>query len=301
MYLGIDGGGTKTAFVVCNEQMVPVYHLEKGSTAIRSVSFKQALDTLTEGILDAYEKHPGIKSIYMGLGDISGPEDETRLLDALRPRLHPLNPRLGLSNDVVIAHAGGLEGAHGMVLISGTGSVAFGVDAHQTLRVGGVAYQEGDEGSGYYCGQMALKALAKAEDGRIEPSPMTEALKKDLGIHSLYDLASLFEAMHTNRQETATFSRYVTKYAALNDPHALAIVEQAVNHLVALIKPLYQHLDLPQKEVALVGSLAQEESVFKPRLIKALHQLDSTLVVYHAKKSPAIGACICAKKLLKTT
>lgn len=295
MYLGIDGGGTKTAFVVCDAKMVPIYHLEKGSTAIRSVSFEHALNTLTEGILDAYEKHPGIKAIYMGLGDISGPEDEKRLLDALRPRLKPLNPLIGLSNDVVIAHAGGLEGANGMVLISGTGSVALGVDAHQTLRVGGISYQEGDEGSGYYCGHMALKALAKAEDGRLEPSPMTNALKEDLGIHSLYDLASLFERMHNNRQETARFSLYVTKYAALNDPHALAIVEQAVNHLVELIKPLHQRLDLPKKELALVGSLAQEESVFKPRLIKALHQLDSTLIIYNAKSSPAIGACICAK------
>jgi len=297
MYLGIDGGGTKTAFVVCDEQMAVIYHREKGPSAIRSIPFDTAIDTLSEGILDAFENHPNIQAIYMGLGDVSGPEDETRILAALTPRIRPYSPRIGISNDVMIAHAGGLEGAYGMVLISGTGAVSLGVDARQTLRVGGISYQEGDEGSGYYCGHMALKALAKAEDGRIEPSPMTTALKKDLEIRTLFDLATLFNNMHTNRQETARFALYVTKYAALNDPHALKIVRDAVSHLVELIKPLHQRLDLAQKKLALVGSLAQEETIFRPKLIKAFHQLDPSIEVFNAKKSPAIGACILAKKL----
>ncbi len=297
MYLGIDGGGTKTAFVVCDEQMAVIYHQEKGPSAIRSIPFDMAIDTLSEGILEAFENHPNIQAIYMGLGDVSGPEDEKRILAALIPRIRPYSPRIGISNDVMIAHAGGLEGAYGMVLISGTGAVAFGVDAQQALRVGGISYQEGDEGSGYYCGQMALKALAKAEDGRIEPSPMTLALKKDLEIHTLFDLATLFDNMHTNRQETARFAFYVTKYAALNDSHASKIVDDAVSHLVELIKPLNQRLELAQKELALVGSLAQEESIFRPKLIKAVHQLDPSIQVFNAKKNPAFGACILAKNL----
>lgn len=301
MVLGIDGGGTKTTFVICDLNAQPLFQFDKGPTAIRSFPFEKVVDTLVEGILEAFNLYPAIQAITMGLGDVCGPEDEKRLLEALRPRLEPLKPLISVYNDVVIAHAGSLEGEAGFVLISGTGAVAYGSDGINHHRVGGISYQEGDDGSGYYCGKMALKSLIQAMDGRIKSSPMIEALNKDLGLKSFLDYVTLFERLHLDRHQTAQYAKYVTRYAALGDPNAEAIIKQAVMHLVALIKPLNQRFKVTPRQLALVGSLAQEEAVFKPMLTNALSQMDPELSVFNAKKSPAIGACIIALKPLKTT
>jgi N-acetylglucosamine kinase-like BadF-type ATPase len=298
MYLGIDGGGTKTAFTVMDASHTIIHSLEKGPTAMRSVPFETVLKTLIEGIQEIMAKHV-IDSMVIGLGDVSGLADEIKVIKALNAALPLKNVLIKVVNDVIIAHAGALEGRHGIVLISGTGSVAYGTDGFQVIRVGGISYLEGDEGSAYHLGRLAMKHVAKVIDGREVASALSDTLIKTFKIDTFSDVVDWFEEKATSRTNTAALAKTVVELAAQDDSTALRLVDHAIAALIQLITPIHTHLKPDALRLGLVGGVAQEKTVIQPRLIAALEARHPGYEVFDAKKAPAIGACLMAMALKK--
>jgi len=300
MYIGIDGGGTKTKVMLADENLEILFEAESGPSSIRTVAFDMSIHNIQQGIESCLEKHPGvaIEGVFAGLGDVTGEDDGRRVAERLREIKGLESASITVRNDVYNAHAGALEGEAGIALIIGTGSVAFGVDGHQkSHRAGGYSYKEGDLGSAYGLGSQALSVLGKALDGRVEKSPLIDTLVEHFAIRNFMDMVDMYDEYHTRRTDVARLAKYVTKHAGEGDENAVAIIETATDEMMLMIKAVDQALDLDKKQIGIIGSLGNADTYYRKRLIEKIHDYDKAYTVFEARRDPAYGACVLAKKL----
>lgn len=298
MYIGIDGGGTKTKTMLVDSDMTILHTEETGPSSIRTVPIEESLKNIHGGI-DACIQHADgpIEGVFAGLGDVAGEEDSAYMVRRLKEHPDLKTSVIHVKNDVYNAHTGALDGNHGIAVILGTGSVAFGKDKDgNTHRAGGYSYKEGDYGSAYGLGSLALQTLGKAFDNRIDASPFTDALLKHFGITSFFDMVNMYDEYHTKRTDVAKLAPMVTGYAAKGDKNALDIVEKATDEVMLMIKAIDRSLTITNKEVAIIGSLGQSKTVYTKRLYEKIHSYDSEYDVFNAKKDPAYGAALLARQ-----
>ena len=305
MYVGIDGGGNKTRVVILDDDKQLLAVREGGPSNVRTVNLKDSIDniqhTLQQALQQVKEKSP-IKSVFIGLGDISSKEDE-ELIERELGKIDLLNGVLiKAQNNVHSAFTGALEGREGITIIIGTGSVAFGMNNDGlTHRCGGYSFKEGDLGSAYDLGKQALSLLGKALDGRIEETPFIQDLKNSLNVHSFNDAVLLYDDLYLMRAKVARIARLVTKYADLKDPYALTICEEATDELALMVEGVYKHLKLKNLELGVVGSLGNANTIFKMMFDYKVKKIDRDFVIHPALKDPAYGAALKARKMFLKT
>ena len=205
LYLGIDGGGTKTAFALMNSDLKIISYKEVGPSSLDTVSFETLKKVLEEGTKDITQT---VDSIFLGLGGIYSKEQEMKVCE-LTKELNIVAPhtKIDASNDVINALYGALGGKDGIVLIAGTGSVCYGKNNGKTFRVGGYCYKEGDLGSAYDLGYKALQYLAKVIDKREEETSFSKRLKETINCYTYEDLQLLLKQEHVTPVVTADLKK----------------------------------------------------------------------------------------------
>ena len=301
MYIGIDGGGTKTKTMLVDEALQVLSVVETGPSSIRTVPFEMSMDHLEAGIRVVLEKNDKIKALFAGLGDVTGESDSKAVKEALLKRLPELKEAvITVKNDVFNAHAGALAGEEGIALIIGTGSVAFGVDhTGKAHRAGGYSYKEGDLGSAYGLGSQALRLLGKVYDGRAEGSALTDKLFEHFGIASFPDMVALYDTTYTARTEVAKLGPIITEFAAKGDVNARMIIDKATDELLLMVRAVDHALAFKQKQLGIIGSLGQADTLHRKMFLEKLNDYDAEYAVFNAKEDPAFGAAILAKQSLE--
>ena len=299
MFLGIDGGGTKTKVMLVDEVMHTLAVYESGPSSIRTVPIEDTIKHINEALQQCRYAAPKAKisGVFAGLGDIASTADEHKIAKELR-RLDGLETaQINVKNDVYNAHAGALEGDAGIAIIIGTGSVAFGIDeAGQSHRAGGYSYKEGDFGSAYWLGREALSLLGKALDHRVKSSPLTDALQAQFKLTRFIDVVDLYETHYTERTAVANLAKLVTHFALEGDPHALNIIERATDELVLMIQAVDQTLNLRNKAIGIIGSLGNAPTPLRDQFMDKVQAYDARFDIFPAKQDPVFGACVIAKK-----
>src|SRR5919198_703184 len=137
-------------------------------------------------------------------------------------------------------------GREGIVVVAGTGSIAYGADrSGWSLRCGGWGYIIGDEGSAYAIARQALRAASQAADGRAPASTLVDALTTALGVPAFDDiLRPVYGPPTMTRHQLAALAPLVTQCAADGDVAAQAVLAEAGEELAALAVTLARHLDL---------------------------------------------------------
>jgi len=185
--------------------------------------------------------------------------------------------RVGM--DVEGAHRDAFGGGPGVLLVVGTGSMAWGRDpSGREIRVGGWGGMLGDEGSGYWFGLGGLRAVARAADGRGPRTGLTETLLEALGLH---DPPSLIPwASTATKGEIAALAPRVLEAAFSGDPAGAELLKEG-------LEALLRHLDVartawPGEEggvpMALVGGLAEEVPPLRDRLETLVRGVGGRLV-----------------------
>ncbi len=298
MYIGIDGGGTKTQVTLADKNLDVLAEATLGPSSIRTVPFEESMATLRKGIEACLEKVPDakIESLFAGLGDVAGAADGEMVAARLRTLPFLEDARIEVKNDVYNAHAGALEGRSGIVLIIGTGSVAFGRDeTGGSHRAGGYSHHEGDLGSAFGLGKQALSLMGKALDGRAEKSPLTEELVEHFGIKSFPDAVKVYNEF-TNRTDIAALARFVTKHASQGDKNALAVIETATDELLLMVKAVDAALQLENKEIGIIGSLGNAPTPLRDRFRAKVETYDPAFVIHGPRQSAVHGALVLARR-----
>jgi glucosamine kinase len=176
-YLGIDGGGTKTRCLLADETMVLADAMTGGSNIVRlgEAKAREALHSAIHQVCNAAKISPNqIRAICIGAAGAARPE----IAAMIRGVLAELVPtgyatKIEVVGDTEIAFESAFGDGPGVIVIAGTGSIAYGRDANRrTARAGGWGFAISDEGSGHWIGRSAVSAILAARD-RGSETPLT--------------------------------------------------------------------------------------------------------------------------------
>ncbi len=295
-FLGFDGGGSKTDCVLVDEHgAVLASAYGSASNPLRTGYAKTwfALSSTADAVLARQKiKSTDISGICAGLGGAARTQVARRIATFLE-RSFP-NAAVQVTSDMEIALSAAVGDGKGVVLIAGTGSVAFGRNASGlTARAGGFGPWIGDEGSGFEIGKLAAAAVSREADARGPQTALTERIFKDLDCR---DWNELFERIAKSADDV--FPRLfptVAKAGDGGDPVACEILQHAAASLSDLTFNVAKKLRLTSEEFSLakVGGMHG-----RSKLLDA--ELDARLaaVLPHAKMVPlAISPALAAARM----
>lgn len=294
VFLGIDGGGTKTAFVL--EVNKKLYEHKEKTIHLKQISREEFFKRLKNGI-EILVKKAGIEISDIDFTFLAMPgfgqfkEDESFILESLEKILGSKNFKVG--NDCLNGWAGSLNANAGINLVLGTGSIGFGVDNNgNSMMCGGWGPLLGDEASGYYIGLKILNIFTKISDGRYEKSPIYDLLKKELEISDDFEIITL--ANNMQRDELASLSKIFSKAIDENDTYALNLLDDVAKEASLVINTLIKKLDFKG-----AVKVSYSGGVFNlgQRLLDKIEQYaDDRVEIVEPFANPSIGSLILAKK-----
>ena len=295
LVMGIDGGGTHTRVVVMGVDGV-VHGQAEGSTANPSVvGHETAAATIQAAIqaaLDAADMVPQqIAAVGIGVAGADAAHSADWLCMVLEAALP--QARVVPSSDYEIALVGALGERQGVLVLAGTGSLAYGVNAAgQSARVGGWGYLLDDAGSGYWIGLRGLEAVARAADGRGPRTGLCATLLDTLELTQPVDLVGwLYHAPEPRTHEIAALAPLVLEATRYGDDAATHIVTQAVNELALAARTVMARLEMFAPQVAFTGGLLSHRNPLSEGLCAALGLATLPEPCY----SPVIGAALLAQ------
>jgi len=239
MFLGVDGGGTKTAFALIDRQGQVLARNEQSSAYYLEVGMEGAADVLARGCAGLFAA-AGVTAndvafAFFGLPAYGEDRAVQAQLDAL-PRTVLGHGRYLCDNDMVCSWAGSLACADGISVIAGTGSMAYGRIGGQGARAGGWGELFSDEGSAYWIARAGLALFSRMSDGRAPRGPLHGLLRTRLALQDDLDLCQVvYGELKGERSKVAALSRLVSEAAALGDAQAAAILESAAVEVAALV------------------------------------------------------------------
>ena len=221
------------------------------------------------------------------LGMSGGAADKAALLRELVKAEH-----LIVTDDASIALAGALAGHPGIVVISGTGSIAFGKNARgETARAGGWGYIFGDEGSAFDIVRQALRAVLREHEGWGARTALTPALLDAAGAADPHELLHLFYKPEWPRSRVAGLARVVDRIAGEGDPLATLVVREGARQLARLAANVRGRL-WSEEETAIVSWTG---GVFDSSLVlEQFRRFTGELLTRPPAFGPAKGALILA-------
>lgn len=252
LIVGVDAGGTKTIGVVADETG-HILKSVRGAGANLHVHGELAVEKVLAALLDELCPDERPEALCLGMAGVDRPGEDALVRSLLR--------RLGFRgnamvvNDAVVAIAAGAHDRVGVVVIAGTGSIAYGVDRRgKTARAGGLGPMLADEGSAGWIGHRALLAAVRAAEGRGEPTLLKDALFNVLTVTALTDLPAMAYGGGLTRERLAELAPTVIGVAQTGDLVATHILDEASAELASAARSVARQLDFEGAPYPLIFS-----------------------------------------------
>lgn len=293
-FLGIDGGGTKTTCLVCDENLNEVFRTVGSSINFYSEGLITARNNMKE-MLRIIKENTGISrfdGVCVGSSALFGRADEKTKADFCDGVFDCDN--IIMDSDLFIALKA-TEKKNVLVVIAGTGSMAAGFNKKgEIITKGGFGYILGDEGSGYRIALDGIREGVRSLDKTAEKSLLGEYLLEFAEVETKEELVDAFYSPEKDRKALAAFSVYVSKAAEKGDKTAITILENQANLLFHTVKALIK--EMPEKpHVALFGGVFQHCELFRTYFCSLVKEYCSDCALL--LKEPAFGAAFAAKEL----
>jgi N-acetylglucosamine kinase-like BadF-type ATPase len=307
MFLGVDGGGTKTAFALVDARGNVLARHEESSAYHIEVGMDGASAMLARGcgaLFAAAGVNPDdVAFAFFGLPAYGEDRAAQALLDALP------GPILGhgrylCGNDMVCSWAGSLGCRDGISVIAGTGSMAYGEYAGRQARAGGWGELFSDEGSAHWIARAGLTLFSRMSDGRAPRGPLFGLVRERLALQEDLDLCGVvYGDLKGERSRVAGLARLVTEAAALGDRQAQAILDGAAAELADMVDAVRTALDAaPGAEIAVsyTGGLFGEGGPLRAPFARALAARARPYRLSLPLLAPALGAALYAARTAGT-
>ena len=301
MYIiGIDGGGTGTVGILTTETGRCLAQVQSGPSNYHVVGEAETQAVLESVIGQLCEK-AGIlltDSICFclgmaGLGRAADREVVGRICDKLGVSKNRI-----LTHDAHIALVGGTEKQHGVIVISGTGAIVYGINANgKEARASGWGYLLGDEGSGYDIAINGLRAVVRAADGRGRQTELTNRILNKLELNEPGELIRWAHA--ASRDTIAQLAEIVFDAAQATDTIAEQIVDDAADELVCATGSVIKQLELIDAfDIVLSGGNLIHQPMFADKLCQQFMKVAPNASVHLPKRDSAYGAVLLAQASL---
>jgi N-acetylglucosamine kinase-like BadF-type ATPase len=304
-YLGIDGGGSKTAFLLIDERGHVLARHAEGAAYYPQVGVPAVRTLLQRGIATVLdrgeEKADALSFAFLGLPSYGEDSDLLPRLNALPEGLLPA-ARYACGNDVVCGWAGALAGSDGINIVAGTGSIAYGEYRGKRARAGGWGELFSDEGSAYWISREGLSVFSQMSDGRLPRTSFYALVRKHFALSSDLDLcARIYGDGSASRTDLASLAPLVTEAATAGDVAAQTILANAARELTSLVAAVCAQLaptpgePLPVSWSGSVFRVPQVRSGFIRELARMTH-----LKAVAPRLPPDAGAALQAARLAGT-
>ena len=271
-FLGIDGGQSATTAIIGDEAGHAIGRGRAGPSNIPGdpEALEKFAAALTEA-LHAACAEAGLDAStgrFQGacLGLSGGPQGREETARRIVRSDH-----ISITHDAGIALTGSLGGEPGIVVIAGTGSIAYGRNAEgSTARAGGWGYALGDEGGGFWIARQALRAALRFEEGWGPPTALRARLIDATGSRSANHLMHRFYTSEFPRARIARLALQVNDAAESGDPIAQQILSDAARELVTIAQAVRGQLF----DAAAPVLCSYAGGVFHSRLVTAAFQIE---------------------------
>jgi N-acetylglucosamine kinase-like BadF-type ATPase len=295
LYLGVDGGGTKTQVVLIDDDKKVVGVGFNGASNPLRVGIETAVTNIFSAVNDACDQgnlnRGDIVSATLGLAGVRREDLRQRVYDRFIRDLH-IKP-IVVSTDAEIALYGATMGKAGLVVIAGTGSVCIGQnDKGQKATAGGWGPLAGDEGGGAGIARRALQAIAKASDGRGKPTDLSEVALDYFRAARMEDLSVAIYAPQVDNARIAGFARCVIEKASEGDQVASCVLNEAGRELALAAIAVIHQLKLEKRKfpIAKVGSIFSAGELITKPFLERVQSIAPKAFLTEPLLTPAVAA-----------
>ena len=289
---GMDGGGTATKVVVCNVEGQVVQSFQTGTINHYGAGIPKVRENfaaIANKLFSKFDCLPG--TIFIGNSALDGLAEDS-LVQEITNNVFK-SSRVVFHSDVYIALLSFTMGDPGAVLISGTGSMACGIDEGGVYRTaGGWGQVLGDEGSGYHMALKGIKAALRAYDGLGEPTLLRDSVMKFFDLKLMPDIIDKIYNPPVEKSVIAAFAIEVDAAAEQGDKMALDIIEGEALWLYKLAIAITGKCKT--QNLGYYGSVLNKNEKIRSKLKALLAKHDIKLQV--PRFAPEIGALIGAFK-----
>jgi N-acetylglucosamine kinase-like BadF-type ATPase len=290
--LGIDAGGTKTVCLLADANGTILAEARAGGANLQAVGeleVEKVLHDVMERAIGDRQLLPSV--ICLGVAGVDRPDDAAAIRGLMRRIGY--KARVLIANDALIALVAGVAHDPGVVIIAGTGSIAYGRNAQdEAARAGGWGYVLGDEGSGYWIGRHALRAVVRHADGRGRPTALTPHVFRHFGVSRAQELVHAIYHRNLRPSAIAAVTRAVQQAADEGDEVALNILSVGARELAGCAASVVRQLGLADGTFSFVlaGGTLQSLPRLAAELQPMLHDLAPHAPVTRLDREPAFGA-----------
>jgi len=268
--VGMDGGGSKTRVIVADDAGTQLAEVFAPGSAVHAGQAEHSADVIAAALQDALAScemtHVVPKALCVGVAGVGREAERQALWQALTSR--DLAEEVVIHTDISIALDDAFGDGPGVLLVSGTGSIACGrAPSGLVARCGGWGPVCGDEGSGQWVGRRALSVVTAAVDGREPETALIGAVLTAAQVNEPQDLIAW--AAEATPAQLASLAPVVSSVADAGDLRANAIISLAVEELVVHVRTLARQLFGDERAaipVAFTGGMLTKGTTLRKRL-----------------------------------
>ncbi len=258
--VGIDGGGTSAKLELRDQDGKQSIRKEFGPFNITGIGEAVFADRLRE-IFRFCGNMAECASLCIGGAGVT--KTETGELIRAELKAAGFAGILKLCGDHEIALRGALEGP-GCILISGTGSIACGINKNgEKFRVGGHGHLIDDRGSGYAIGRDSLSLTVQTLDGCVPQNPLADAVLKHLGADSTAGIVNYVYSSGSGKDRIAALAPVVLSTAETGEAFSMEILRKNADDLAQMAAVLSRKLNLDAPRIALAGGLLMNDNIYR--------------------------------------
>jgi glucosamine kinase len=295
MFLGVEGGGTRTRARVRDAGGRNLGEGEDGpgNARLGDPAWDAVMRASLAALAAAGIRESSFASVHAGMGLAGTQQHADRA--AILKRSHPFGS-LAVDTDAYAAHLGAFGGADGAILILGTGSCGLAVIKGRRVTVGGWGAEIADEGSGFAMGRLAVRRAIMALEGM---GPLTPLVEEILAAFDRDPEKAVAWATRAVPAHYARFAPTVFTFAGRGDAQALPIVAEAATGAAMMIDRLIALVSGPNPSLEPISGagaprIAMVGGIFPPMLPWLPERLRPFLVVPAADARD--GAILMAKQ-----
>lgn len=290
--LGIDAGGTKTVCYLADGEGRTLGEGRGSGANLHAhgeLEVEKVLHEVIEQALGDHAIRPD--AVCVGVAGVDRQEDD-RLMRGIMRRLG-LGAQTLIVNDALVALVAGVGDEPGVVLVAGTGSIAYGVNRDRAAaRAGGWGHVLGDEGSGYWIGRQALMAVVREADGRGPATRLTPLVLEHFGIGRVDGLVRQIYDDQMRRHSVHALGPIVDRARAEGDVVAAEILREAGLELTRAASSVIERLGMRGQpfQTVLSGSMFRLLPPLAEDVVRRLAEVAPRSTVSRLTAEPARGA-----------
>ncbi len=297
---GIDGGATRTRAVIAAADGTILGSGAGGPSNYDNVGTDVAAASIREAVHAARAQarlgNEPLTSMFLGMAGVVSATDRATIIRMVTDAQLAAPGVVTVDHDIRIAHAGGLGGGEGIVLIAGTGSSSYGRTRDGRHHRTGWGFLLDDRGSGYFLGLQAMIATVMEADGRGGQTSLSGTVRSLFGISDIDDILRAVYHAGVPVAQIASLAPAVIEAGESGDAVAINILATGARELARMVETVARALGFTGRPfpVTMVGGLVDRPGFYRRLVVDALHDLLPGGTIVEPALPPVAGAVILA-------